>query len=317
MFVCIACKHPELEWYPQCPKCGEWSSLKATNAERERAEEIVRARRADLLAASGVQRDDDAENDVSIDDAEIARTVTELPIRITNVPLDVVLARYVTTIDAIDYALGGGFVIGSCVMLAAEPGTGKTTALLQSLAGCAKWNHLRVLYVTGEESCAQVAMTAQRVGALCDDIYIVAETDPEQIVAHAEALDVDIIAIDSISTMASAELDQVAGSPLQVRACASRLCAYAKENDLVLANICHITKDGAISGPKFLEHLVDATFYLEAIEGTELVRLVPYKNRYGSKMRIGRLKMTEKGLETVGRFVRENGDVKPDESIVD
>jgi len=201
--------------------------------------------------------------------------------------------RLVTGIEPLDRVLGGGLVVGSLILLGGDPGIGKSTLLAQLLAAV---SCERVLYATGEESIAQVAMRAHRVQAAHHRIQIVAETDVDSVLAHAEELQPEVLAIDSIHTLVSSDVGSTAGSVAQVRECTGRLAAYTKSRDVTTLVIGHVTKDGALAGPKTLEHLVDVVLQFELGEHEPWRELHAHKNRYGSTLEVGSLEMTSVGL---------------------
>jgi DNA repair protein RadA/Sms len=192
--------------------------------------------------------------------------------------------------------LGGGLVAGSVVLLGGDPGVGKSTLLIQALAGFA--GEGGVLYATGEESVAQTAMRARRVGAARDAIAIVAETDVEKILAHAHTARPGVLAVDSVQTIYTPILDSIPGSLAQVRECASRLTQFAKTTGTPTIIVGHVTKDGAIAGPKTLEHVVDVVLQLEGDGGPYRI-LRSHKNRFGSTQEIGVFEMHGAGMAEV------------------
>jgi DNA repair protein RadA/Sms len=215
------------------------------------------------------------------------------PVRITDVdPSDE--PRMVTAIEPLDRVLGGGLVLGSLNLLGGAPGIGKSTLLAQLLAAV---DCERVLYASGEESIAQVAMRARRVGAAHPRIQIVAENDVDCVLAHAEELRPELLAIDSIHTLVTSDVASIAGSVAQVRECTARLAAFAKSHDITTIIIGHVTKDGSLAGPKTLEHLVDVVLQFELGEQPGCRELRAHKNRYGSTLEVGAFQMTETGLQ--------------------
>ena len=292
VYCCQACGHTEAKWLGRCPACQEWNSLV------EEIESIAPAR----ASAAGVA---DGQRPVSI--AEVGEQVGG--------------ARQVSGIGELDRVLGGGLVAGSMVLLGGDPGVGKSTLLVQALAGLAGpsgdgagpradqaggahgagWDGRRgggVLYATGEESVAQTAMRARRVGAARDSISIVAETDVEKILAHARALAPAVLAVDSIQTVYTPLLDSIPGSLAQVRECAGRLTQFAKTTGTPTVVVGHVTKDGGLAGPKTLEHLVDVVLQLEGDGGPYRI-LRAHKNRFGSTQEIGVFEMRGAGMAEV------------------
>ena len=206
--------------------------------------------------------------------------------------------RRTTGIGELDRVLGGGMVAGCLVLLGGDPGVGKSTLLVQALAGLASRGG--VLYATGEESVAQTAMRARRVGAAAEELIVVAETDVECILAHAraQAHPLSVLAVDSIQTVYTPRLDSIPGSLAQVRECASRLMQFAKTTGIPTIIVGHVTKDGAIAGPKALEHLVDVVLQLEGDGGPYRI-LRAHKNRFGSTQEIGVFEMRGAGMAEV------------------
>jgi DNA repair protein RadA/Sms len=271
---CQSCGHAEAKWLGRCPVCQEWSSL---------VEELEGAP-PPRPSAAGVA---DGRAPVAITEAGDAG----------EIGAD---ARRSTGIGELDRVLGGGMVAGSLILLGGDPGVGKSTLLIQALAGLAAGG--RVLYATGEESIAQTALRARRVGAAAAALSVVAETDVERILGHAQghaqAQPPAVLAVDSIQTMYTPLLDSIPGSLAQVRECASRLMQFAKTTGTPTIVVGHVTKDGAIAGPKTLEHLVDVVLQLEGDGGPYRV-LRAHKNRFGSTQEIGVFEMRGAGLAEV------------------
>ncbi|MFT3693067.1 MAG: DNA repair protein RadA [Kofleriaceae bacterium] len=263
VYVCGACGHHEMKWCGRCPACQEWNSLVEEFATAE-------VRPSAALVSSG-----------------------EGPQPITSV-VEIAGSRAAVGIGELDRVLGGGFVAGSIVLLGGDPGVGKSTLLIQALAGLGT----RVLYATGEESVAQAAMRARRVGAAHDRISIVAETDVERIVAHAQAARPALLAVDSVQTVYTPAIDSIPGSLAQVRECASRLVNFAKTTGTPVVIVGHVTKDGGLAGPKTLEHLVDVVLQLEGDGGPYRI-LRAHKNRFGSTQEIGVFEMVGAGMAEV------------------
>ena len=265
---CQACGHVEGKWQGRCPACQEWNSL---------VEELD-ASTAPRAAA------------VTIGDGAA-------PISIAEVPDDDGASRTGSAIGEVDRVLGGGLVAGSLVLLGGEPGIGKSTLLLQVLAGIARGAGGRaVLYATGEESVAQTAMRARRLGATPANLVIVAETDVDRVLAHARELAPAVLAVDSIQTVYTGMLDSIPGAIAQVRECAGRLMQFAKTTATPTLLVGHVTKDGAIAGPKTLEHLVDVVLSFEGDGGGAYRILRAHKNRFGSTQEIGVFEMRGAGL---------------------
>lgn len=270
IYCCQACGHTETKWLGRCPACKEWSSLV------EEIESIAPARPSAAGVADG-----------------------GAPMSIAEVGEQSGGARTVSGIGELDRVLGGGLVAGSMVLLGGDPGVGKSTLLIQALAGLAgAGTSGGVLYATGEESVAQTAMRARRVGAANGSISIVAETDVEKILAHAHALKPAVLAVDSVQTVYTPLLDSIPGSLAQVRECAGRLTQFAKTTGTPTVVVGHVTKDGGLAGPKTLEHLVDVVLQLEGDGGPYRI-LRAHKNRFGSTQEIGVFEMRGAGMAEV------------------
>lgn len=298
VYRCQACGHTESKWLGRCPACQEWSTL---------VEEMVAAE-PPRPSAAGVA-DGGA------------------PIAITEVGESFGGARMQSGMAELDRVLGGGLVAGSVVLLGGDPGVGKSTLLVQALAGLADaaqgggearasanarprrattqasgqgdaGGRRGILYATGEESVAQTAMRARRVGSARESISIVAETDVEKILAHAHAQRPAVLAVDSIQTVYTPLLDSIPGSLAQVRECAGRLTQFAKTTGTPTVIVGHVTKDGGLAGPKTLEHLVDVVLQLEGDGGPYRI-LRAHKNRFGSTQEIGVFEMRGAGMAEV------------------
>jgi DNA repair protein RadA/Sms len=274
IYGCTSCGHTEPKWLGRCPACQEWSTL-IEHVERGELE-VTRGRSGGL----GVQALGNA-----------------APVPITQVREIASSDRLACGIGELDRVLGGGLVAGCLVLLGGDPGIGKSTLLIQALAGLAP-RAGRVLYATGEESVAQTAMRARRVDAATDALAVVAETDVDKILGHAHAEPPGILAIDSIQTTYTSALDSIPGSLAQVRECASRLMQYAKTSGVPTIVVGHVTKDGGIAGPKTLEHLVDVVLQLEGDGGPYRI-LRAHKNRFGSTQEIGVFEMRGAGMAEV------------------
>ncbi len=275
-YVCQTCAEVFLRWEGQCRACGSWNSL---------VETVVRTPakgRPGRVAgpASG----------------DTAVPVTLREIGTTDLP------RRRVGIGELDRVLGGGLVPGSLILVGGEPGVGKSTLLLQAAAGVAAAGG-RVLYATGEESPGQVRLRASRLGLLegaaADAISVIPESDVSAVAELARASRRDLLVVDSIQTATVAELDGAAGSVGQVRESALRLMELAKGEGIAVVLVGHVTKDGAIAGPKTLEHLVDAVLNLEGERYAALRLLRATKNRFGSTEEVGVFEMREVGLAEV------------------
>ena len=260
-YVCSECGATALQWFGSCPSCGATGTLSETVTERG----FVRAAKA-------------AADPVSL--AEVATRELE---------------RIPSGIDELDRALGGGLVAGQVVLLGGDPGIGKSTLLLQAASGFAG----RSLYVTGEESAEQVATRAKRLAVEAGNVQLIAETQLERIAGALEAGKPRVAVIDSIQTIWSEALQSAPGSVAQVRECAAQLTRHAKRSGCALLLIGHVTKEGAIAGPRVLEHIVDTVLYFEGDPGSSFRLVRAVKNRFGAVNELGVFAMTEKGLRGV------------------
>lgn len=265
VFRCQQCGHVSPKWLGRCPDCQSWHSLD---------EEIaVKKPSRDMNLSSG----------------GAPQLLAEIPFDLED--------RLLSGIGEWDRVLGGGLMPGSIVLLAGDPGIGKSTLLLQAMARHAATR--RVLYVTGEESPQQLKLRSLRLGIGASNLYILAENTLEAVLAAVEANRPEILAVDSIQTLHTRALDVAPGAISQVRECAARLMREAKERNLGIFLVGHVTKEGTIAGPRALEHLVDTVIYLEG-DRTHTFRLVrAVKNRYGSTNEVGVFEMKETGLEEV------------------
>ena len=227
--------------------------------------------------------------------------------------------RIDTGIGELNRVLGGGLVPGSLVLISGEPGIGKSTIIIQAAANIAKTGK-RVLYVSGEESEEQIKMRCDRVcGDVEDGLFVLAETNMENIAAVCENMEPAFLIIDSIQTMYSLELDSVPGSVSQVRACGNMLMNIGKSRSIPVFIVAHVTKSGELAGPKIVEHLVDCVLNFSGERDQELRVLRAYKNRFGTTSEIGAFKMEEEGLveiRDISSSFMDSNDVKPEGSVV-
>jgi DNA repair protein RadA/Sms len=268
IYRCGNCDHTEFKWMGRCPSCQQWSSM---------VEESVGAP-PPRPSATGVS---DGQG----------------PVPIREVATEMGGKRLASMIGEFDRVLGGGLVAGTLVLLGGDPGVGKSTLLIQALAGFSAAGP--VLYATGEESTAQTALRARRVGADHQALSLVAETDIEKIIGYATAMSPALLAVDSIQTVYTSLLDSIPGSLAQVRECAARLMQLAKTTGIPTVVVGHVTKDGAIAGPKTLEHLVDVVLQLEGDSQGAYRILRAHKNRFGSTQEIGVFEMRSAGMTEV------------------
>lgn len=220
------------------------------------------------------------------------------PVPVARVDLGEKAPRLKSGIGELDRVLGGGLVAGAVVLLGGDPGIGKSTLLLQALDGLAKGGR-PILYVSGEESVAQTAMRAQRLGVTRDNLFVHAETNLEKILGEADRARPAVLAVDSVQTTQTDALDGIPGSVGQVRECAARLTTWAKSHGVPVVLVGHVTKDGAIAGPRTLEHIVDVVLQFEGEGGHPYRILRGLKNRFGSTAEVGVFEMRQGGLEEV------------------
>ena len=278
IYSCSECGATSPKWQGQCPGCGEWNTLVESVAEKpggHRFESLTPVARLVNLS-------------------EIETRETE---------------RIATGIAEFDRALGGGLVAGGVVLIGGDPGIGKSTLLLQALSllssGC------KVLYVSGEESGEQVALRARRLGLDTRSLQLMAEINLERILATLQAEQPQVAVIDSIQTLWSEQLSSAPGSVAQVRECAAQLTRLAKQSGIAIILVGHVTKDGALAGPRVLEHIVDTVLYFEGDTHSSFRLVRAVKNRFGAVNELGVFAMTDKGLKGVNNpsalFLSQHG----------
>jgi DNA repair protein RadA/Sms len=216
---------------------------------------------------------------------------------ITQISTELVASRS-TKVAEFDRVLGGGLVPGAVVLLSGEPGVGKSTLLLEVAAKTAQTG-AKVLYVSGEESVGQIRLRAERTGALSDNLFLASETDLANVLGQVAAVQPELLVVDSVQTIAHAEIDGAAGMPSQIREVATNLIRLAKENNLPVILVGHVTKDGNIAGPRALEHLVDVVCHFEGDRQTSLRFVRSLKNRFGPTDEVGCFEMTGDGIREV------------------
>ena len=278
-YVCTDCGAEHAKWQGACAECGAWNTL---------SEFVVQP--ATKGAGSGVAGG--ARNAGYAGRAAGAARVT----RLTEVAAEAE-SRTLTGIGELDRVLGGGLVDGSVVLVGGDPGIGKSTLLLQMLGHLGQ--HLPGLYVTGEESLAQVASRGRRLGLELEPLQALAETCVERILEHAAREKPRVLVIDSIQTIWTELLTAAPGSVSQVRESAARLTRFAKETGTSVLLVGHVTKEGGIAGPRVLEHMVDAVLYFEGESGSRFRVLRAFKNRFGAANELGVFAMSDKGLREV------------------
>jgi DNA repair protein RadA/Sms len=266
-YQCQSCGYASPKWLGKCPDCGEWNTLV------EERKETVPPR----LSLPAQFRKSEPQLLSSIKAGYEQRTSTG--------------------IRELDRVLGGGVVTGSVVLVGGDPGIGKSTMLLQAIAGLSKYG--QVLYVSGEESPEQIKIRAERLSIISDDIILFSETSLGSILDTAFKLVPKAIVIDSIQTVYTEEILSAPGSVSQVRECAAKLMLFAKKSDIPIFLVGHVTKEGAIAGPRVLEHIVDTVLYFEGDRGHSYRILRTVKNRFGSTNEIGVFEMSDSGLREI------------------
>lgn len=259
---CTECGLDVAKWVGRCPECQAWGSIEAAGPPPVR---------------------------------RVAAGVPSAPARpIAEVDLQAARARP-TGVDELDRVLGGGLVPGAVVLLAGEPGVGKSTLLLEVAHRCAQSGR-RALYVTGEESAGQVRLRAERTGALHEELYLAAESDLSALLGHLDAVHPAMLVVDSVQTMSTSAAEGSAGGVSQVRAVATVLIAAAKERGLPVVLVGHVTKDGSVAGPRVLEHLVDVVLHFEGDRHSTLRMVRGVKNRFGPADEVGCFELRDDGI---------------------
>jgi len=261
-YLCSDCGAHSVKWQGQCPDCGAWNTLSETQVS------------ASATAAAGAKS------------AERLGSVEQDP-----------GFRYPTGFGEFDRVLGGGLVAGSVVLLGGDPGVGKSTLLQQVAARLP--DALNVLYATGEESLRQVAQRSHRIGMANTDLRLLADTSLENILEQASGAAARVLVIDSIQTIASDALQSAPGSVSQLRECVGQIVRFAKQLDVAVMIIGHVTKEGAIAGPRVVEHMVDTVLYFENDPASRYTLVRAVKNRFGASSELGVLAMTESGFKEV------------------
>jgi DNA repair protein RadA/Sms len=286
IYTCTECGGQSPKWQGQCPACNAWNTLVETIAES------AKPRYQALAASSQVQMLGEVEG------AEASR-----------IP---------TTLGELDRVLGGGLVAGGVVLIGGDPGIGKSTLLLQALAVLSQ--SLPTLYVSGEESAQQLALRARRLQLPEAHLPVLPEIRLEAILNHLASIKPAIAVIDSIQTVYSETLTSAPGSVAQVRECAAQLTRYAKQSGCAILLVGHVTKEGAIAGPRVLEHIVDTVLYFEGDTGSSFRLVRAIKNRFGAVNEIGVFAMTEKGLKGVSNpsaiFLSHHGAPVPGSCVL-
>jgi len=280
IYSCTECGGQVSKWQGQCPHCDAWNTLVESVAE---------------VAASGKNRFNAL--------AATGRVQMLAEVEAAEVP------RTPTGIVEFDRVLGGGLVQGAVVLIGGDPGTGKSTLLLQTLAHLS--THKKVLYVSGEESTQQIALRSKRLMLDAHAMHLLAEIQLEKIQAAIAQEKPDVVVIDSIQTVYSEQLTSAPGSVSQVRECAAQLTRVAKSGNITMILVGHVTKEGALAGPRVLEHIVDTVLYFEGDTHSSFRLVRAFKNRFGAVNELGVFAMTEKGLREVSNpsalFLSQHG----------
>lgn len=265
VFYCTECGNETPRWQGKCPSCGAWNTL------TEHIERGTRAKSAPVGAS-------------------------KTPRLITDIDAETEI-RFSTGLGELDRVLGGGAVLGSLVLVGGAPGIGKSTLLLQICSSLC--NEYKVLYVSGEESEKQLSYRAQRIDVSSDNLYVLSENHLPDVLDSINEIAPDILIVDSIQTLYTDDSDSAPGSVSQVKECTMSLMHLAKSNGITVFVVGHINKDGAIAGPKVLEHMVDCVLYFEGDPNTSYRLLRAAKNRFGSTNEIGVFEMMDTGLKEV------------------
>ena len=268
VYICNDCGYESPKWYGKCPGCGKWNTMEES-VQLSSETKAVSATRAVLGTAAMKIKD------ISVDNEH----------------------RYHTGLSELDRVLGGGLVKGSLVLISGDPGIGKSTILLQICEYLGREHN--ILYVSGEESARQIKLRANRLGVTSDGLKILTETDVQYICEHIKSEKPDSVMIDSIQTMNHSDVSSSTGSVTQVRECTNAIMRTIKALDIPTILVGHVNKDGAIAGPKVLEHIVDAVLYFEGDRQLTYRILRAVKNRYGSTNEIGVFDMGSNGLTQV------------------
>ncbi len=281
IYSCTECGGQSPKWQGQCPHCGGWNTLVESVAE---AMPAAGKNRYSALAASGK-----LQQLAEVEASEVSRTPTG--------------------ISEFDRVLGGGLVEGGVVLIGGDPGIGKSTLLLQALAHLSQTK--KVLYVSGEESAQQIALRAHRLALDARSVNLLPEIQLEKIQATIAHEKPDVVVIDSIQTVYSEQLTSAPGSVAQVRECAAQLTRMAKSSGVTIILVGHVTKEGALAGPRVLEHIVDTVLYFEGDTHSSFRLIRAFKNRFGAVNELGVFAMTEKGLREVSNpsalFLSQHG----------
>lgn len=266
VFFCSNCGYESPKWLGKCPSCGEWNAF----VEEKVSQKNAKSKKTGLVKSTK-------------------------PVRLSEIEVKEEMRMKMPS-GELNRVLGGGLVSGSLTLIGGEPGIGKSTLLLQNILSI---RNRRVLYISGEESASQLKLRADRLGKVSEDTFILCETDLDNIFTQIENVKPALVVVDSIQTISSPDIESAPGSVSQVRECAASLLRYAKESGVPVILVGHINKDGAIAGPKVLEHIVDTVLQFEG-DRQYLYRILrSIKNRFGSTSEIGIYEMVQRGLKEV------------------
>ncbi|WP_040524898.1 DNA repair protein RadA [Gordonia effusa] len=282
-FRCTACGHQTPKWVGRCPECGEWGTV----------DEVT------VLAASSAK----ARATGVVAPASPAKRLTDIDPQTS--------AAFPTGIGELDRVLGRGVVPGSVILLAGEPGVGKSTLLLEAVKQWARQGKT-ALYVTGEESAGQVRLRAERTDAVHENVYLAAESDLSTVLGHVVEVSPTLLIVDSVQTMVAGDVDGVTGGVTQIRAVTTALVSLAKNNGIAVILVGHVTKDGNVAGPRSLEHLVDVVLSFEGDKHSSLRMVRGIKNRFGAADEVGCFEQRDDGIHEVpdpsGIFVQHRDE---------
>lgn len=287
-YRCSECRHVTAKWFGRCPECGTWGTV----------DEVA----ALPTLSGGHQR--------SVTPSAPAVPITSIDPDHTR--------HFPTSVSELDRVLGGGVVPGSVSLLAGDPGVGKSTLLLEVAHQWAQAGR-RALYVSGEESAGQIRMRAERTGCAHDEVYLAAESDVQTVLGHIDAVNPSLVIVDSVQTMTAGGTEGVAGGVTQVRAVTTALTSVAKSTGVAMVLVGHVTKDGAIAGPRSLEHLVDVVLHFEGDRNTSLRMVRGVKNRFGAADEVGCFVLQENGIRSVadpsGLFLDQRPEPVPGTAV--
>lgn len=291
VYRCSECAHEVAKWVGKCPACGSWGTVD------------------EALPAAGA---------AGVPAGRKAMLPSTAAAPISRIDSQTTTARS-TGVSELDRVLGGGIVAGSVVLLSGEPGVGKSTLLLEVAHRWARQRDERALYVTAEESAGQVRLRADRTGAVHERVYLAAESDLSVLLGHVDQVKPTLLVVDSVQTMLATDSDGVIGGVTQVRAVTAALTSLAKTSGIAVLLVGHVTKDGAVAGPRTLEHLVDVVLQFEGDKNSTLRMVRGIKNRFGSADEVGCFELHDDGIACVtdpsGLFLHHRTDSVPGTAV--